>query len=222
MKSHTLIIMGRKEQANIMSIEFSEEYISSLKNKKYVFKTLDDSLLTSDFKIYMFKNKKGFDFKSFDKNLIDKYNIYENIYCFIYFPYWQKKDRIVEYLKLKKYLKKNEFKDFDFSLEKEYSKNNYQMYYGIVKINKNNLSELLELISLWNTGIMFTWEEIDNKFYYLVDKLSEIFESDELPNEVEKAKLMNIIINCNKDSTIINSYIWEEFEDYHVDIFVKK
>jgi hypothetical protein len=37
-----------------------------------------------------------------------------------------------------------------------------------------------------------------------------------------KAKLINIINNYDDKSIIINPYVWEEFEDYHIDILTTK
>jgi hypothetical protein len=87
--------MEKKELKIIMNTKFTEEILS------------------------ISENKKGFDFKNFEIKIINKYNMHKKNYCFIYFPYWQKEDRIVKHLRLKKYLKKKEFKDFNFNYWKK-------------------------------------------------------------------------------------------------------
>jgi hypothetical protein len=77
-------------------------------------------------------------------------------------------------------------------------------------------------MSLWNTGIIFSWKEVNNKFYKLIQQLTEIFRVNNMSIGIIKAKLINIINNYDDKSIIINPYVWEEFEDYHIDILTTK
>lgn len=210
------------EQKNIMDTSFKEERIISLADKKYAFKNLNEDFLVYDYEISMFKSTNSFNFSHFNKKILDALNCYSDLYCFIYFPYWQLMNRMVKYLRLQKYLIKKESKTFNFIIESEKVKDDYVMYYGIIKVNKNNFSDILNILSLWNTGLLFSWDEFNLPLNILCDKLVDLLESNNESVSEEKAKIMNKVTSLDKNSIIINPYTWPEFDNYHLDVFFTK
>lgn len=202
-----------------MNTKFTEKYTTCLE-KEYIFKSIDERLLENNYMLCMFSTNSSEGFLTFNKSKLDKFNIHDNLYCFISHSSWQEKTRITEFFKLKKYLEKKESKYLDFIIESEVTDNDLVLYYGIIEIDKNNLNDVLDVCSLWDTGIIFSWNSLDNRFNELIKKLSLCIGQNSSVS-VDKAKMLNIITNYNSNSIIINAYIWQEFNEYCIDVFFK-
>jgi hypothetical protein len=191
------------------------EEISTIKDKKYLFKTIEEELLSHNYKVHSFYTQNR-GFKLIPKKNIDKLNKQDNLYCLLAGS-WQTKTRITEYYKLKESIEKKENKSFDFYKESQLENNKEILYYGIIKVSEQNFHDLLNIISKYDGGILFSWGEMSKKFDELVLTIIKyIAYEDDI--SIAKSKIVNSIIKYNKHCIIINPYIWYCEDKYVCDV----
>ncbi|WP_321311920.1 hypothetical protein [Halarcobacter sp.] len=188
-----------------MNTKFNLEEIPSLKNNyKYNIQGLEVNDLNDDYSVNMLSN-----FERLQIQDLFEFIKYKDIYCFLHLPYWQESNRIVKFYKLKKYIQKKEDKEFDFILESEIENSNSLLYSGILKVTNENISELLDLIEIWKSGILFSSNASD--FTDLISSLNNVLKRNMEYNKSNKADIINCLISYDNNISIIYPEWWDEY-----------
>ncbi|MFA7823708.1 hypothetical protein [Aeromonas dhakensis] len=159
-------------------------------------------------------------FNSIEEKYLSK-NI--DIYCFIVSPFWKLDSRIVRYNGLSRAINKGvDGKPLDFILERAITSNNYVIFYGVVRLTRENAKFIFNLISESESGILFSKETAhDSDFILLIDELSSLVSRETKTSTFNLNVVDAIKIILSRGSEALFPYAWEETGDYHLDVFNK-
>lgn len=147
--------------------------------------------------------------------------IEKKIYCFIVSPCWNKNTRIVRHFGLRKSLNKDfEVDLLNFLFEKNIESEAGVIFYGVVELTVANCTDIFNLLSIYENGVLFTGINHHNQlFALLVEELANLIEKRPASSSfnLDIIKAINLITSKHEDA--LYPYAWEETGEYHLDIF---
>lgn len=143
------------------------------------------------------------------------------LYCFISSPFWVKNNKVVSYYGLRKFLEKEYgISELNFSFEESIEIESSVIFYGVIKLNKENLKSVIALLSQLESGFIFTQDKVDNSDYEdIINEAKKNIASTSCQesNYLHIPLLINATIRLKSDFIYI--YSWQETGSYHLDVF---
>lgn len=111
-----------------------------------------------------------------------------------------------------------------FILERTVFSDKYVIFYGVVRLTRENAKFILNFISESESGILFSKEIVketvhDGDFTMLIDELSSLISRETKTSTFNLNVVDAIKIILSRGSHAIFPYAWEETGDYHLDVF---
>jgi len=153
--------------------------------------------------------------------IVLKFNIdlTQDLFCYIQTPYWQKNNRLVMYNGIAKFFsKKLHTPMLDFIETKYVIENNYVLFGGLIKINRENIGIISNILATYKNGVIFqkNMKKTVNLYYCLTH--CNITNQKSLTSTVSIPKLINFL----ESKYIFLPFSWEETGEYGVNVVISK
>lgn len=213
--------------ANSRSKLFNE-YVSDVKSSDYEFNRFDKTSLkdgVSALKLLV----TTVSYSSWQQAAHLFYNIITemflsngyDVYCFICSPTWKKDSRIARHYGLGRELsKESEINPDEFLFEKEITIGNDIIFYGVIRLEKENTIDIFKTLSNNENGVLFSCRgPSDPNFDSLSQDLAALLSMNPKSSTISFNIVEAINFILDKDMEAIFPYAWEETGEYHLDIF---
>lgn len=144
-----------------------------------------------------------------------------DVYCFICSPTWKKDNRITRHYGLGRELsQESEIDPAEFLFEKEITIDNEIIFYGVIKLVKENIIDIFRILSKSENGVLFSSRGPDDPNLNLLSQDLATLLSIKCKSSTFNLNIVEAInFILDKDMVAITPYAWEETGEYHLDIF---